>query len=316
MQNKIFLTANNHILTTLLLVGMLVFGIAAPLAAFQPFGDDSNGARGIDFVVINLTERDVTVRIDCEYSLVSDTGLMPRFGKTEIDADGESDASEYVEPESIDSAGSGLTDDSEESANNLIMPTNSDRTLLIGSISRLKFRVGTSSNGRFVPKNNVDSGTSGSGNMSNSTTTGPNNGQAGIAVYDNGYGKSSWGLIQASDTTSWNYSGALGQKYENNVISYFPVIYVIYDSQKDFDTVKDDFKTEYNPQPIGNVFYPEQLLREFIYVQNDFLDLFHDSAPKVPRNKLFLNKGEAFERETLFRGEGEKVVTPSLFGGN
>ncbi|MFA6075736.1 MAG: hypothetical protein WCV63_07470 [Negativicutes bacterium] len=319
MQNGFFLTMVKHKLVACLIGVALVLSVAKPLAAFQSFGADSNGARGIDFVVINLTENDVTVRVDCEYALASDIGLMPRFGTVEIDADSESFASEYVEPEVISVEKNVLENENEneneEFGNRVVIETNSNRTILVGSISRLKCQSGTSSNGRFVPKSNAYSSNSGSGSMSNGTAPGPNNGQISIAVFDNGYGKSDWGLIKASDATVWNYNGALGQKYDNSPICYFPVVYVIYNSQKEFDTVKDDFKEAYPLQLIGNVYYPEQLLVEFIYVQNDFQNLFHDRAPQVPRKKLFFDKGEKVDKETLFRDKGEEIVTPALFSG-
>lgn len=290
-----------------------LFAVTTPVFANLLAGDNQ-AAQGIDIMVINMTQKDYAVHVDCEYALVGESGNIPRFATVEFEVDGESSDSELIMPEAKTESNNIYNIEHEEGGSVTGVDSLAERPVLIGSITRLKCQLGVIRNGKFMPKIFCFSNNAGSGNLANSVAM-PNNWNIGMAVYNNGYGQSEWSLLKDDNSAPWNYNGAIGLKYENSPIAYFPVVYVIYDNETAFDEVINNFKTEYDPQRVGNMFYPDQVLTEIINKQDDWQNLFNGSGPKANAKKLFFNKGETVSPETLFRGGGEAIVPPALFGG-
>jgi len=184
--------------------------------------------------------------------------------------------------------------------------------MLISSISRLKFQLGDFDSETFLPIKIAYSLSSGTGNMNTQANT--DNSGIKIAMYDNGLGQSSWTLISQEASSSWNYTGAIGQRYNSSYIVNFPVIYVLYDSNANFADLIQEFKKNYEPILIGNVYYPKQILSELTSGRNNWDDLFTARAKGSDsyRKVLFPNSTKMFEQRKLFHGSGEKIEAPNF----
>jgi len=196
--------------------------------------------------------------------------------------------------------------------NKIVIGAFDERQMLISSISRLKFQLGDYNSETFTTIKVAYSLSSGNGSMS--TNANPDNSGIKIAMYDNGFGQSSWSLISQEAASAWNYTGANGQKYNLSYIVNFPVIYVLYDSTENITDLTKEFKKNYSPISIGNVYYPKQVLSELTSSRNNWDELFTAVAPGAASNrkKLFYDKGERLEPKKVIHGSGEEIQTPNF----
>ena len=319
------------LLKIILLIGCLLFTPAVSTAALS-----GQTAAGITFFVVNLTQNDFSVLINCEYFIATDMFIKPRMdavrfysksdSTTDEDQGGDGTFSyDTIEPDFIEKSATSDTvaatvkknvEDDSVFGNKITIGAFDERQLLISSISRVKFQLGEFMEEMFTPIKTAYSLSSGTGTMS--TNANPDNSGIKIAMYDNGLGQSSWTLISQEAASSWNYTGASGQRYEYSYIVNFPVIYVLYDSNANFANLINEFKKYYAPTLIGNVYYPKKILLELTSGRNNWDDLFTAGANVAGsyREKLFPNSVEMFKQKKLFFGSGEEIETPNFNTNN